>query len=68
MPAPLSRENEWDELVRANQMLQRKYAIARDENDLVTAKLYKKRWNRQQDRMRAFLAQQSQPAATRRPG
>jgi hypothetical protein len=68
MPAPLSREREWDELVRANQTLQRKYAIARDENDLVTAKLYKKRWSRQQDRMRAFLAQQRQPAETHSPG
>ena len=61
MPAPLSREREWDELVRANQTLQRKYTLARDENDLITAALYKKRWNRQQDRMRAFLAQQLKP-------
>ncbi|MBV9833583.1 MAG: hypothetical protein JO055_04205 [Alphaproteobacteria bacterium] len=61
MPAPLSREHEWDELVRANQTLQRKYSLARDENDLVTAALYKKRWTRQQDRMRAFLAQQRKP-------
>jgi hypothetical protein len=62
MPAPVSREREWDELVRANQALQRKYTSARDENDHVTAALYKKRWTRQQDRMRAFLANQ-----TRRP-
>jgi hypothetical protein len=62
MPAPLSREREWDELVRANQALQRKYSVARDENDLLTAKLYKKRWNRQQERMRAFLAGQRPPA------
>jgi hypothetical protein len=62
MTAPLTREREWDELVRANQTLQRKYTLARDENDLITAALYKKRWNRQQDRMRAFLAQQHKPA------
>ncbi len=62
MSAPLSREREWDELVRSNQTLQRKYTLARDENDLVTAALYKKRWTRQQDRMRAFLAQQRKPA------
>ena len=62
MPAPLSREREWDELVRANQTLQRKYTLARDENDLITAALYKKRWGRQQDRMRVFLAQQHKPA------
>ncbi|MBX3501324.1 MAG: hypothetical protein KF889_17940 [Alphaproteobacteria bacterium] len=62
MTAPLSREREWDELVRINQALQRKYTVARDENDLVIAKLYKKRWNRQQDRMRTFLARQRQPA------
>ena len=61
MPAPLSREREWDELVRANQTLQHKYTLARDENDLVTAALYKKRWGRQQERMRAFLAQQREP-------
>jgi len=65
MPAPLTREREWDELVRANQTLQRKYTIARDENDHVTAALYKKRWNRQQERMRAFLAQRIGP--TKRP-
>lgn len=62
MPAPLTREREWDELVRANQALQHKYTIARDENDLTTAALYKKRWNRQQERMRAFLAGQHPPA------
>jgi hypothetical protein len=62
MPAPLTREREWDELVRANQTLQRKYTVARDENDMLTAQLYKKRWKRQQERMRAFLAQQRQSA------
>ena len=62
MTAPLSREREWDELVRANQTLQRKYTLARDENDLVTAALYKKRWGLQQERMRTFLAQQRKPA------
>jgi hypothetical protein len=62
MTAPLNREREWDALVRANQTLQRKYTLARDENDLITAALYKKRWGRQQDRMRAFLAQQREPA------
>lgn len=61
MAAPVSREREWDELVRANQTLQRKYTLARDENDLITAALYKKRWTRQQDRMRAFLARQKAP-------
>lgn len=61
MSGPLSRESEWHELVRANQTLQRKYTLARDENDMVTAALYKKRWGRQQERMRAFLAQQRKP-------
>ena len=62
MPAPLTREREWDELVRAVKTLQRKYTVARDENDHVTAALYKKRWSRQQERMRAFLSRQSEPA------
>lgn len=66
MPAPSTREREWDELVRANQTLQRKYTSARDENDMLTAALYKKRWTRQQDRMRTFLAQQRQPTTSSR--
>jgi hypothetical protein len=64
MPVSSTREREWDDLVRANQALQRKYTSARDENDLVTAAIYKKRWTRQQDRMRDFLARLKEP---RRP-
>ena len=56
MPAPVSREREWTDLVRANQALQRKYTSARDENDFITAAIYKERWEHQQDRMREFLA------------
>lgn len=66
MPAPVNREREWTELVRANQALQRKYTSARDENDLATAAIYKKRWKRQQDRMREFLARQREPTTTSR--
>ena len=58
MPVTVKRENEWSELVRANQALQRKYTSARDENDLASADIYKQRWKRQQDLMRAFLARQ----------
>lgn len=69
MPAPLSRESEWNELVRANQTVQQKYTLARDESDHVTAAVYKRRWSRQQDLMRAFLAQLREPPAGRRdPG
>ena len=56
MPVTVKREDEWSELVRANQALQRKYTSARDENDLASADIYKQRWNRQQELMRAFLA------------
>jgi hypothetical protein len=69
MPAPVNREqanreHEWTELVRANQALQRKYTSARDENDFITAAIYKERWQRQQDRMRDFLADQPNEART----
>lgn len=63
MPAPLDREHEWDELVRTNRTFQQKYILARDENDHVTAAVYKLRWSRQQELMRAFLAQNQAPTA-----
>lgn len=56
MPAPVDHEREWSELVRANEALQRKYASACDESDFSNAAIYKDRWRRQQDVMRAFLA------------
>lgn len=68
MPAPLNPKHEWDELVGANQALQRKYTSARDENDFVSAAIYKQRWTRQQDLMRAFLARQTGPEPRRRSG
>lgn len=64
MPAPSNRESQWTELVRANQALQCKYTCARDENDFITAAIYKERWERQQDRMRDFLADHHDAART----
>ncbi|MGE0421628.1 MAG: hypothetical protein AB7O88_05155 [Reyranellaceae bacterium] len=65
MSAPLSREREWDELVRTNRSFQQKYVLARDENDHDSAAVYKLRWSRQQELMRAFLARQREPVAGR---